>query len=261
MRILRTSLESFVLPLVCKPDTIRMQPTSLSSNDAAVLGALFDPEASLSDSIKVEDSSPDGLTDRELESIQRQETEALQPLNTEDPSEDDIVKSISNIDHLIEQYPNHASAWNNRGQARRMLFNTRPLQTQSVLLRSIVEDLDQAITIASPESPHAPVSHVNAKVLASAHTHRGLLFWAASRSEELHLALTTSVERLAGANLEMLEEIASHEFALGGRYGNEMARQVAVKTNPYAKLCGNIVKEAMEKEISDFYQIPIATAN
>ncbi len=142
-----------------------------------------------------------------------------------------------------------------------MLFNMGPAQTQGVLLRGIVDDLDQAIAIASPNSPNAPVPSVHAKVLASAHTHRGLLFWAASRSDELRLSLTTSVDRLAGADQEMLEEVASHDFASGGRYGNELARQVAVKTNPYAKLCGNIVKEAMEKEISDYYQVPITKVN
>ena len=138
-----------------------------------------------------------------------------------------------------------------------MLFNLRPVQSQSNLLRNIVRDLDRAIAIASPDSATDSVLSVNAKVLASAHTHRGLLFWAASRSEDLRLALTEVVDRLAGAESEMLEEIASQEFASGGRYGNDIAKQVAVKTNPYAKLCGNIVKEAMEKEISDYYQIPV----
>jgi len=35
---------------------------------------------------------------------------------------------------------------------------------------------------------------------------------------------------------------------MGGRYGNEMARAMSVATNPYAKLCGGIVKEAMRAE-------------
>lgn len=40
------------------------------------------------------------------------------------------------------------------------------------------------------------------------------------------------------------------DFQQGGRYGNEIARQMAVKTNPYAKMCGAIVKEAMRKEMT-----------
>jgi hypothetical protein len=56
-----------------------------------------------------------------------------------------------------------------------------------------------------------------------------------------------------------LEEAASGELALGGRYGNETARQLAVKTNPYAKLCGAVVKEALTKEISDYHQFQETT--
>lgn len=36
---------------------------------------------------------------------------------------------------------------------------------------------------------------------------------------------------------------------MGGRYGNEVAREMAKGTNPYAKLCGEIVREAMRAEM------------
>jgi hypothetical protein len=36
---------------------------------------------------------------------------------------------------------------------------------------------------------------------------------------------------------------------MGGRYGNELAREMAVRTNPYAKLCGGIVKGALMEEV------------
>jgi hypothetical protein len=35
---------------------------------------------------------------------------------------------------------------------------------------------------------------------------------------------------------------------LGGRYGNEIARALAVSANPTAKLCGEMVREALRKE-------------
>jgi hypothetical protein len=79
----------------------------------------------------------------------------------------------------------------------------------------------------------------------------------ASRSDELRNALTGAVPRLTDFDSERLEEVASHDFAAGGRYGNNLSKQLAVKLNPYAKLCGSIVKEAMQKEIAEFYQIPI----
>lgn len=44
------------------------------------------------------------------------------------------------------------------------------------------------------------------------------------------------------------EEAASRDFALGGRYGNDIAKGLAVSTNPTAKLCGQMVREAMKKE-------------
>ena len=44
------------------------------------------------------------------------------------------------------------------------------------------------------------------------------------------------------------EEHASRDFVMGGRYGNEIARALAVSANPTAKLCGEMVREAMRKE-------------
>ncbi len=44
------------------------------------------------------------------------------------------------------------------------------------------------------------------------------------------------------------EESASRDFTMGGRYGNEVAKALAVASNPTAKLCGAMVKEAMRKE-------------
>lgn len=35
---------------------------------------------------------------------------------------------------------------------------------------------------------------------------------------------------------------------MGGRYGNPIAKALAVATNPTAKLCGEMVKEAMRKD-------------
>jgi hypothetical protein len=46
------------------------------------------------------------------------------------------------------------------------------------------------------------------------------------------------------------EENASRDFMMGGRYGNEIAKALAVSANPTAKLCGEMVREAMRKEYS-----------
>ncbi|KAJ2973592.1 hypothetical protein NQ176_g6518 [Zarea fungicola] len=52
------------------------------------------------------------------------------------------------------------------------------------------------------------------------------------------------------------QEAASHDLALGGRYGNEIAKNLAVSVNPTAKLCGQIVREAMRKEYGPGFMGP-----
>jgi len=44
------------------------------------------------------------------------------------------------------------------------------------------------------------------------------------------------------------EDAASRDFVMGGRYGNEVAKALAVSSNPTAKLCGDMVREAMKRE-------------
>jgi hypothetical protein len=66
-----------------------------------------------------------------------------------------------------------------------------------------------------------------------------------SADQEKHLL----PPQLQGKSREQLEEMASRDFEMGGRYGNDVAREMAVRTNPYAKLCGNIVKGAMRGEM------------
>ncbi|ETN38623.1 uncharacterized protein HMPREF1541_06660 [Cyphellophora europaea CBS 101466] len=226
--------------------------TQLSFNDNAVLGALFDPESSLSNSTQISDTIPSQAAIPELQSIQAAEREALLPLNQEEPSESDIWKSISQLDTIIHNNPTYASAWNNRAQTRRMLYDIEQLCQQVQELRMVLDDLSHAIDLATPKNPLAPVPAMDAKVLASAHTHRGYLLYSASRSAKLAKAVISSVPNLHRLDKDGLEEMASREFTLGGRYGNDTARQLAVRTNPYAKLCGSIVKEAMQKEVADY---------
>ena len=226
--------------------------TYLSTNDNAVLGALFDPESSLSNSTQVDESTPANFDDTEVASIQGQERQALLPLNTETPPVSTIGYAITQLDNIIEQQPLYASAWNNRAQTRRMLHEVDQLHKQIDALKLIMNDLAQAIALATPIDPLQTVPAMHAKVLASAHTHRGYLLYAASKSDDLARAMALASESLKGLNSEGLEEMASRDFTLGGRYGNDTARQLAVRTNPYAKLCGSIVKEAMQKEVRDY---------
>ena len=54
---------------------------------------------------------------------------------------------------------------------------------------------------------------------------------------------------------DALEEMASYDFTLGGRYGNPVAKELAVRTNPYAKMCGAIVRDAMRAEIEGWMNL------
>lgn len=126
------------------------------------------------------------------------------------------------------------------------------------MLELALTDLDSAIRLATPRSPSDPVSPSQAKLLAQAHTQRATLLHTASKDlkeresdreskDGLRLSKTSPYENFT---TEMFEEAGARDFFLGGRYGNEIGKAMAVHTNPYAKMCGNIVKEAMRKEFS-----------
>lgn len=236
-----------------------MDSSRLSKNDSSVLSALFDPESSLSSTVRVEDNQTQDSDKGRTKQLQERERHALRLINHEAPTTTDIDLAVTELTALIDDEPIYASAWNNRAQARRMPLSDQALPQNPSAVAEILKDLAQAISLTTPTSTqlNGTVSSVDARVLASAHTHRGYLLLQASKCEA-NRAMLAAVPGLGGLSCEGLEDAASRELALGGRYGNDTARQLAVKTNPYAKLCGSIVREALTKEISDFYQ-PIRT--
>ena len=60
-------------------------------------------------------------------------------------------------------------------------------------------------------------------------------------------AVETETE-LNGLGKSELEELASKDFAAAARFGDEVAREMSVRTNPYAKMCGAIVRNALAEE-------------
>jgi predicted nucleic acid-binding protein len=184
--------------------------------------------------------------------LQEQETSALKSINHDQPQPQEIELAVARLTAIIESERSYASAWNNRAQARRLLVAEEKLSQNPSTTAEIFADLAQAISLATPTKANKTLSIMDARILASAHTHRGYLLLLASKSEE-NRKMLANVPGLRDLSIHDLEEAASREFAKGGRYGNETARQLAVKTNPYAKLCGSIVREALTKEISDFY--------
>jgi len=53
-------------------------------------------------------------------------------------------------------------------------------------------------------------------------------------------------------SIMQLEDQAHRDFQLGAWYGNELAEKMVTATNPMAKLCGEIVSNAMRKEIEGY---------
>jgi hypothetical protein len=64
----------------------------------------------------------------------------------------------------------------------------------------------------------------------------------------LYLKAAETGISLKGQGKNALEELASTDFASAARYGDEVAREMSVRTNPYAKMCGAIVRNALAEE-------------
>lgn len=253
---------------------------SLTSNDTAVLQALFDAESSPSSGITVDPSLPPwpatvNISQTDLASLKSRETEIVRKLQTSStPSRENVQSALNDLDSLLTQYPTYPSAYTNRAQALRLLvhieYNERDSQDNPYALETtaddalfapeaysltsrIFADLGQAVSLATPASPADPLSSVQARLLADTHTHRGYLLLKAARVKKQRARSgsgeAVGPECIRELSVDRLEEMASHDFFLGGRYGNKAAQQLAVQTNPYAKMCGAIVKEAMRKEV------------
>lgn len=54
---------------------------------------------------------------------------------------------------------------------------------------------------------------------------------------------------LQGLDHDAVEAFARRDLEAAGWYGDEAARDLAVRLNPYAKLCGDVVREAMRGEM------------
>ncbi|KAJ5984008.1 hypothetical protein N7481_006107 [Penicillium waksmanii] len=254
--------------------TVSPAQPSLTSNDAAVLQALFDAESSPSSGVTIESTRPSwpatvNISEAELASLKTREADIIRKVQGDDPSQEVVKSALKYIDTLVKEYPSYPPAYTNRAQIVRLLIDLQYEQSHpenqskspddalftpeaDSLSSQIFTDLGKAITLATPASPADSLSTVQARLLADAHTHRGYLLLKAARMRKNGPLLSEGVvipERLRGLSADELEEMASRDFFLGGRFGNKVAQQLAVQTNPYAKMCGAIVKEAMKKEV------------
>ena len=248
-----------------------MQAIALSKADSKVLAQVFDPESGPANiEVVIDRTLPVDRNIRDetlLSRLKSAEREAIQVIETFEKSTNRTEqakirtyrKALARLDQIIEENPSYASARNNRAQLRRWRFGDRNMvcQRRSVpdaekraAAQATVDDLKQCIALASPGRPQDPVSPSQGRLLAQAYTQLGALYYAASKDLSSTEEVEMVCEDLTSWTKDQFEEEASRLFYLGGLYGNEVAKALAVHTNPHAKLCGSIVKEAMRKELA-----------
>ncbi|KAB8235136.1 protein hmgX [Aspergillus alliaceus] len=242
---------------------------NLTTNDSAVLQALFDAESSPSSGVTINPNLPPfpahlDITPELHDTLQSHSTTIIRPLTSETTTPSTIQTAITALDTLIQENPTYPPAYANRAQARRMLIdNLTKAENQSEtekdgndatlfnaqntpIFSALLSDLGEAIRLATPLSPADAVSPIQGRLLADAHTHRGYLLLRLAKGKRGGFE---GPERWRSLDADQVEEMASRDFFMGGRFGNRVAQQLAVQTNPYAKMCGAIVKEALRKEV------------
>lgn len=250
---------------------------SLSRNDINVLEKIKDPEADPTAIVLVDPQLPRDphITDvTEYTEIVKREREILlaiqklelQLANLQPPTISEPVAwyrdCLSKLNDIIHDYPNYASARNNRAQALRRLYGDSLLvgtQSSKALIsqpdeearkhaaKIVLDDLDVSIRLLSPLNLSSPISPQAAKTLSMSYTQRAALYHATAKSFTTNIAIPNDRREADWCKLDF-EEAAAGDFAMGGRYGNDIAKGLAVSVNPTAKLCGQMVREAMKKE-------------
>ncbi|EGX95615.1 hypothetical protein CCM_00269 [Cordyceps militaris CM01] len=257
----------------------------LSQRDMNVLEKMRDPDFNPETSLVLDERLPRDphLTDpavyehvasREraiVQSLQALEADLAQAqdLDADARAVDGYRTAITALDQLISEHPRYASARNNRAQATRRLYGDLMLlsvtttsaasavplipapaadEKRQAAARALA-DLETSIALLTPRALASPMAPTAARTLSSALTQRGAVYLQTGKMLRADRALDVDQSRdEASWSAHRFQEAASHDLALGGRYGNEIAKNLAVSVNPTAKLCGQIVREAMRKE-------------
>ncbi|EHK15467.1 uncharacterized protein TRIVIDRAFT_184888 [Trichoderma virens Gv29-8] len=265
-----------------------MTTVSLSQHDINVLEKIKDPESNPAAGIVIDSALPRDpqIVDHSVYErvVERERTiirtlQAIEMQLSSFQSEDDADKAIesykscvSDFGNLISDYPLYASARNNRAQIMRRLYGDGMLLNYTATMpmplipqpeqsekrkaaNDTLEDMETAIRLLTPSSPSAPMSAQAARTLSMAHTQRAAIYLRTAKlMSDRQLDLDDSREEATWSRIDF-EEAASRDLALGGRYGNQIAKALAVSVNPTAKLCGQMVREAMKKEYGPAFEM------
>ncbi|KAF2119029.1 hypothetical protein BDV96DRAFT_643186 [Lophiotrema nucula] len=219
----------------------------LSFNDKRILNALFDPETLPSSVAKSKNSTTissdlplhPAIPSSQLSFLESQQGELINRVSsTSDNATIDGVLLL--VEKVLMEWPTYPSAYLNRAMLLRLRSETngRTIFDTPETTEALFTSLSRAIHVSLPSSSPTPVSAYQAKILRTAYSHRAYLYLKAA---ELGIELN-------GKEKSDLEELASADFANAARYGDEVAREMSVRTNPYAKMCGAIVKNALREE-------------
>lgn len=264
----------------------------LSQRDINVLEKMRDPDYNPAANLVLDERLPrdphitdpdiyDQVSSRErtiIQSIQALEAELAQSqaLDADERAINGYRAAVAQLDALIAEYPKYASARNNRAQIMRRLYGDLMLlgvTTTSAAVLPLVpspareekqqasaralEDLETSIALLTPEAFASPMAPTAARTLSSALTQRGAIYLQTGKMLSADRVLDVDAgRRESDWSAHRFQEAASHDLALGGRYGNEIAKNLAVSVNPTAKLCGQIVREAMRKEYGPGFMGP-----
>jgi hypothetical protein len=231
---------------------ISVPNTNLSANDTRILNALFDPETLPSsvgrskDAAAIDPSLPahPSISPSQLSDLEASQNAIVQRVSKESQLST-IDDAIAQLNGVLVAWPNYASAYVNRAMLRRMRMEVSLEDGQNIFdspksdIEALFTDLARAIHLSLPASSStAPVSTYQARILRTAYSHRAYLYLKAVETET----------ELNDLGKSALEELASKDFAGAARYGDEVAREMSVRTNPYAKMCGAIVRNALREE-------------
>ncbi|OAQ73129.1 hypothetical protein VFPPC_00920 [Pochonia chlamydosporia 170] len=264
-----------------------MAYVNLSTRDVNVLEKIKDPESNPATGVTTDESLPRDphVSGTDYEKVVQQERNIISKIQTietefsesqsQDASETAINgyrNCLAELDTLISEFPNYASARNNRAQIMRRLYGDAMLLeiTTGMPLPLIeqpdasekkkaavgaLQDLEKSISLLSPATLSTPISPQAARTLSMAYTQRAAIYLRTSKllSDRL-LDIDESRDEAKWTRVEF-EQAASHDLAFGGRYGNQIAKGLAVSVNPTAKLCGQIVREAMKKEYGPSFDV------
>lgn len=221
----------------------------LSRNDRLVLSRVFEsnPDSLVDPELPIASEyipSPKGLAD-----LQLQEQFAIAPLNDLAPSQEELEQAAKKLTDLILSYPTYSSAYNNRAQVLRLLHGD-DLYSKVVKETTIWDDLCTAIKLVSPSRSNEKVSEFQGRILRAAYAQRGYLIWKAAKGANGRVDDTHNLPTdLRNLSQNAMEERAIIDLEMAGKYGDQEAMKMAVSANPYARLCGNIVNEAMRVEM------------